>query len=48
MTFEEKVCAALQQAFPALNNGHFKLMKETNHPYWEQATEWVKEKSDDF
>lgn len=38
---DEQVFEVLRKAFPSLNDSHFRIMKETSHHYWEQATQVV-------
>lgn len=37
MTIKERAFQLLQESYPSLNEGHFKIMKETLHPMWCQA-----------
>ena len=37
MTIEERAFEILQTSYPSLNEGHFKIMKETLHPLWCEA-----------
>ena len=37
MSIVQRAFEILQEAYPSLNEGHFKIMKETLHPFWCQA-----------
>lgn len=37
MTIQERAFEILQESFPSLNEGHFRIMKETLHPHWCEA-----------
>lgn len=39
MTVEDRAFELLRQALPGLNEGQYRLIKDTLHPYWEQAVD---------
>ena len=40
---EQKAFEVLRLAFPKLEDGHFHVMKQTRHPYWDEAVEMAKQ-----
>jgi hypothetical protein len=38
MPEDEKVFEVLRKAYPSLDEGHFRIMKETRHSLWVEAT----------
>lgn len=39
MTVEERAFELLREALPGLNEGQYRIIKETSQPFWEQAIE---------
>jgi len=39
MPTDEQVFEVLRRYLPNLEDGHFHVIKQTNHPYWAQALE---------
>jgi len=39
MPTDEQVFDVLRRYLPNLEDGHFHIIKQTNHPYWEQAVQ---------
>lgn len=40
---EQKAFEVLRRFFPKFDDGYFHVMKQTQHPYWDEAVEMEKQ-----
>ena len=40
---EQKAFEVLRRFLPNLDDGHFHVIKQTQHPYWDEAVEMAKQ-----
>jgi hypothetical protein len=48
MTIEDRAFELLREALPGLNEGQYRIIKETSHPLWEEAVKIATKEDEDW